>query len=145
MSFLLSLSLITIFYNWANLSEPLLSKRRSHPPTQVCTCVYMCTLVHKHTPRGTCFEHTHKHDNAITIFTSHTHTHIRLRYKWAFPCLLLSLSLSSSLPLVIYCSIQCSDIIVLCEQRLMVQCFCQGHVGENKAGVCCCISREGVM
>lgn len=86
MSFLLSLSLITIFYNWENRAS--LVKRWSHPPTQVCTCSHVHADAQTHTWRHMFWTHTHTHIhnlNAITILTpihaghTHTvqHTHIR--------------------------------------------------------------------
>lgn len=101
MSLLSSLSLITIFYNWAHWAS--LVKRWSHPPTQVCTCAHMCTLIPKHT-------HTHPEAHVLNTHThlgvpifmpirrgthyislTHTHTHARLRYKWYWVCFFLSL------------------------------------------------------
>lgn len=121
-AFLLSLSLITIFDNWANWA--FLVKRWSPPPTQVCTCVQIDA-------------HGLNADTQTSIVTVFMQEHICRQARSDYKCTVFSFSLSSSLPLIIIsCSVQCSDITVLCEQRLMVQCVCRGRA-ESTAGVCC--------
>lgn len=106
MSSLLSLSLITIFYNRAHGVSV-----DQTPVVAAHTGMHMRSHVHQQT----CFKSTHTF--------GHKYVQARQRYKCDLLCFF-----SLSLFLLHFPSSSISCIIVLCEQRIMVWCLHQGKV-----------------
>lgn len=104
---------------WASLVKP-----GSHPPTQVCTCVHMCTLMHKHTTQSTRFRNTH-------VST------IRLHYKSVLPCLYVVLFVLLHFPSS--CTAPFNAVTSLCSvnRSWWSNASVKVNSGENQACVRC--------